>query len=70
MQYNLRGTKRTPPIDDGAMRDDDSLWARFKDAAKTFAVKTVVLVAVITLLVIGFKHAGIRPKWLKIPPLW
>ena len=67
MQYNLRGTKRTPPIDDGAIRDEDSTWARFKDAAKTFAVKTVILVTVLTLLVIGLRHAGIRPWWLRTP---
>lgn|GEM_PF-3460938 len=57
MQFNLRGTKRTPPIDNGAMRDDDSLWARFTDAAKSFAVKSVVLVVVLGLLIIGFRHA-------------
>ncbi len=69
MQYNLRGTKRTPPIDDGAMRDEDSLWARFKDAAKTLAVKTVVLVVVIGLLIIGIGHVGYHANWLWISGL-
>ena len=57
MQYNLRGTKRNPPIDDGAMSVEDSLWARFKDAAKTLAVRSFVLVVVYGLLLVGLRHA-------------
>ena len=57
MQQNLRGTKSNPPIEDGAMRDEDSLWARLKDAAKTLAVRSFVLVVVYGLLLVGLRHA-------------
>jgi hypothetical protein len=52
------------------MRDEDSLWARCKDAAKTFFIKTVVVVVVFGLFLVGLSHASTVFKFIFLPRGW